>query len=336
MKKIITYLLLLLLISCNGQGKDDKLVNQDKKEQNGKRNTTSQTINFLDYKYQKGGYSVPDNLTGNLNPSYSYFDKDLGTFTVDYIGKTSEERNFWNVTNNTGFFNNNSPEKEGENSYRIHNILEKRKDDYYIFATFLDKSYIKNISSDGEFDIKNNAEQKIYLYQGNNKWKLLKSIQQKDIQQNDLNFYLSLLDIKEDKNLNKSKKSVDSIIFPNSSTWSSDCKTNKFIYFDLNINSVQFTIPDRFSMNAQLKKIDSNKYEFYFTDFPPLIPLPKEMKNWDDLDNKKAVGYFEIIDDSKINLTWFGFYYKKTKKYIQTQNPFSKDMKTSILIKCAD
>ncbi|AZA99421.1 hypothetical protein EG359_07300 [Chryseobacterium joostei] len=118
--------------------------------------------------------------------------------------------------------------------------------------------------------------------------------------------------------------------------WSSSCKARNRVYISSVITSAQFTVLERFSMNADLKKMGTNKYELYFTDFPPIIPLPKEMKNWDNMDRKKPVGYFEVIDESRINLTWFGFYYKKTGKYIQTENPFNHKEKTVHLIKCPD
>jgi len=132
-------------------------------------------------------------------------------------------------------------------------------------------------------------------------------------------------------------KKVDSITISKSSIWSTDCTADKFISIKTDINNMQFTVPGRFSMNSQLKKVDNNKYEFYFTDFPPIIPLPDEMQNWENLDNKKAVGYIQIIDESKITLTWFGFYNKKTKKNIQTENPFNKEHNVSAnLIKCSE
>lgn len=132
-------------------------------------------------------------------------------------------------------------------------------------------------------------------------------------------------------------KESNSITIPKSSIWATDCKADKFISIKTDINNIQFTIPGRFSMNAQLKKVDNNKYEFYFTDFPSIIPLPDEMQNLDNLDNKKAIGYFEIIDDSKVNLTWFGFYNKKTKKSIQTKNPFNNVNNDPVsLIKCSE
>ncbi|AZA77232.1 hypothetical protein EG347_06800 [Chryseobacterium sp. G0186] len=118
--------------------------------------------------------------------------------------------------------------------------------------------------------------------------------------------------------------------------WSSSCKARNRLYISSAITSAQFTVLERFSMNADLKKAGTNKYELYFTDFPPIILLPDEMKNWDNMDRKKPVGYFEFIDESRINLIWLGFYYKKTGKYIQTENPFNSKEKTAHLIKCPD
>ena len=61
------------------------------------------------------------------------------------------------------------------------------------------------------------------------------------------------------------------------------------------------------------------------------------MQNWENLDNKKAIGYLDIINESKINLTWFGFYSKENKKNIQTENPFNKEHNVpASLIKCSE
>lgn len=337
MHKIIIYLFPLLIISCNGQEKKDSSLNE--RRQNIKKDTLSESINFLDLKYQKEGYSISDNLTGNLNPSYSFFDINIGGFTVDYIGKTKIERDFWNVKDSSGYFNNDFPENEAKNSNRIRNILKTRKDNYYIIANYLDKKYIQNFDViSGEFDITENAERKIYLYLGNKKWELLKNLKSKDIPEDYLKFCLDLLKSNGKIEVNKNEKLSDSIVLPKISTWLSDCNQKEYrkdIIIETNINNVQFSIYGRFSMNAQLKKVDTNKYEFYFTDFPPIIPLPDEMQVWDNMDNKKPVGTIEIISESKMNLTWFGFYYKKTKKYIQTENPFGNKNATN-LIKCSD
>lgn len=56
---------------------------------------------------------------------------------------------------------------------------------------------------------------------------------------------------------------------------------------------------NRFSMNANMKKIDANKYELYFTDFPLIISLPDNMQVCDHMDNKKPVGIIEFISESE-------------------------------------
>lgn len=338
MHKIIIYLfpLLVLIISCNGQEKKDNSLHE--RRQNIKKDTLSETINFLDLKYQKEGYSIPDNLTDNLNPSYSFFDINVGGFTVDYIGKTKKERDFWDIKNSSDYFNNDLPEDKVKKSNRIRDILKTRKDNYYIIANYLDKKYIQNFDViSGEFDITENAERKIYLYSKNNKWEILKSIKSKDIPEDYLKFCLDLLKSNGKIQDNKNEKLSDSIVFPKISTWSSDCNQKEYrkdIIIETNINNVQFSIYERFSMNAQLKKIDTNKYEFYFTDFPPIIPLPDNMQIWVDMDNTKPVGMIEIVSESKLILTWFGFYHKKLKKNIETENPFDKNNLTAVLVSC--
>ncbi|SIS56533.1 hypothetical protein SAMN05421786_101239 [Chryseobacterium ureilyticum] len=85
-----------------------------------------------------------------------------------------------------------------------------------------------------------------------------------------------------------------------------------------------------------MKRIDTNKYELYFTDFPPIIPLPDNMEVWDNMDNKKPVGIIEFIRETKLNLTWYGFYHKKLKKNIEIENPFDRKKKTVSLKKCSN
>ena len=45
-------------------------------------------------------------------------------------------------------------------------------------------------------------------------------------------------------------KETDSITLSKSSIWSTDCKADKFISIKTDINNIQFTVPGRFSMNA--------------------------------------------------------------------------------------
>ncbi|KMQ60089.1 hypothetical protein ACM46_17755 [Chryseobacterium angstadtii] len=168
----------------------------------------------------------------------------------------------------------------------------------------------------------------LYIYD-NGKWVLLETIKKINIPNKTQSFFYDLAS----QYFNKTEKEHS---ISASGIWAFNCNSNARIVFLPNLNSTQFTIPGRFSMNAELKKIGLNKYELYFTDFPPIIPLPDEMQNWENIDNKKPVGILEIINESKINLTWFGFYYKKTKKYIQTENPFNKNSSKATIINCPE
>lgn len=121
-----------------------------------------------------------------------------------------------------------------------------------------------------------------------------------------------------------------------SDLWSNDCESNTDVFFDSVITNAQFSVIDRFCMNAQYKKIAFNTYEFYFTDFPPIIPRSEEMQNWNDLDKTRPIGVFEIKDEKTIAITWNGFYHKKLKKIIETENPFTNKVENTpiLLHKC--
>lgn len=79
-KNILTLLVLILLFfGCKGQKeKTDSAINIE----------NHSSINFLDVKYQETGFFIPD--TSNPYPTYTYSDKKIGVFSVDFIGKTDE------------------------------------------------------------------------------------------------------------------------------------------------------------------------------------------------------------------------------------------------------
>ncbi|KFF27840.1 hypothetical protein [Chryseobacterium vrystaatense] len=322
------WFLLLIVINCNGQENNNySSKNKEKTETLKKDSNNILSINFFDDKYKKGGYYIPDNLTGDIYPMYSYMDEKFGAFSVNYIGKTEEEQDFWNVYNQNGFFKNNKI--EDVSSDVIEKSIKARVENYYIIVDYLDKKYIRNFDKQsGEFDISDEASESIYIYD-NGKWLLLEEIKNIKKPNKTRDFFYDLA-LQHFSGTEKEYSITDSGI------WGNTCNSNEKISFLPNLNSAQFTITNRFSMNAELKKTGVNKYEFYFTDFPPLIPLPDEMQNWSNLDNKKPVGSFEMINESKIELTWFGFYYKKTKKYIQTENPFNKNSSKAIIINCPE
>ena len=193
MKNLIICLMLLVLSSCNGQKKEEiKIVN--------KKLTSQKTIkeieipiNFLDKKYQQNGFSVPDDLNGDLYPSYNYSDKKIGIFSVNFVGKSDKIQYFWNVKNPSGYYSKfSSPEdKEAQNSKNIKNAFDEK--DYYIIADLLPTKYITNLDEQsGDFDIKENAKTSIFLYD-KDEWLKLGEFKTKNIPERSFQYYIKLI-----------------------------------------------------------------------------------------------------------------------------------------------
>lgn len=325
---------LCLLVSCRNDAKE--------------KNITTKVINkeitqvdFLNKKYFKRYSMSVDESTPADHPHYNYLDCEKeGYFSVHFIPKDKTLISFWKDQ----YFKENKYEYddwETENKI-VSKLLNGKYELYNIFCFQITKKYLDTSSgcTEESINIKEESIADLYLYNlETKKWDFLKSLKVSILPPfADNNFFIkNFPDLIHQIENQSSTVIKDSITIPKSSIWSTDCKADKFISIKTKINNIQFTIPGRFSMNAQLKKVSNNKYEFYFTDFPSIIPLPDEMQNWENLDNKKAVGHIQIIDESKINLTWFGFYSKKAKKNIQTENPFIKEHNVpASLIKCSE
>ncbi|KMQ60088.1 hypothetical protein ACM46_17750 [Chryseobacterium angstadtii] len=141
MKAIVLILLTITIQSCNGQENKktehtNKTKTQEKKILKTSSDNTS-SINFFDDKYKNNGYYIPDNLNGEIYPMYSYMDEDIGAFSVNYIGKTQEEQDFWSVYNHNGFFKDKKIENISSNL--IQGSLKSRVKNYYIIADYLEK-----------------------------------------------------------------------------------------------------------------------------------------------------------------------------------------------------
>ncbi len=139
-------------------------------------------IDFLDEKYQTSGYILPDNAPSF--PSYYYFDKSLGVFGVNYIGKSDLIQDKWSVSNSTSYFSQfKDLEIDGESNKAkqvneiVTKILKEESNDYYIVADFLPKEAIREYLNDGsgEFELKENAQTYFYVYE-NNKWVFIKKL----------------------------------------------------------------------------------------------------------------------------------------------------------------
>ncbi|MDN3691620.1 hypothetical protein QWZ06_04815 [Chryseobacterium tructae] len=187
MKKLILILFAISLQSCNGQDKDKANTATQKKEI---KSIVESSINFLDKKYQDQGFTIPD--SPNPYPTYSFLSKKVGSFTVDYIGKTDNIQYFWNVDNTNGYFSKySSPEDAAYKSDDIKKLINNK--DYYIIASYLPNKYISYLGGeDGEFDLKPGAITSFYLYE-NNKWKLIGEAKTAKISENLLAFKTSLI-----------------------------------------------------------------------------------------------------------------------------------------------
>ena len=201
-KKIILYALFFVVInSCNSQNNKSQLPKLTSKEglivnKKAYKYDTA-PLNFLDRKYLKNGFYLPD-----ASPSYptlSFFDKRLGGFSVYYIGKTPYEQYLWNTTNSNGFFEQftNIQEAIADRKLinkKVEDVLKSREQEYYILASFLPLEAIAKYYNDGsgDFDIKEDAYIYFYLYK-NSKWVLIKKTKAKSINKEGISLYNSII-----------------------------------------------------------------------------------------------------------------------------------------------
>ena len=118
MKSFLTLLILILFFyGCKDQKEENiSTINIDKYS----------SINFLDNKYQVNVFFIPD--ISNPYPTYTYSDKKMGIFSVDFIGKKDETQYFWNPNNSKGYFSKSTTcENDSKNSKVI-----KDKAQFYI------------------------------------------------------------------------------------------------------------------------------------------------------------------------------------------------------------
>lgn len=330
---VIIISFLCLFISCKNEAKEKNTIVQTTIN-----NDTTQ-VDFLNKKYFKGYTMLVDASTPAEHPYYSYLDcKKEGYFAVHFIPKTNTLVSFWKER----YFKENKYEYDDAETANkiISHLLDGKNDFYNIFCFHITKKYIDESSycTEESISLKKESFADFYIYNSKTKkWIFLKSIKVNILPTSADNtfFVKNFPDIIAQKQSLPSSE-IDSVSIPKTSLWAIDCQSEKYISIKFNINNAQFSIPDRFAMNSKLKKIGTNKYELYFTDFPPIIALPDNMEVWDNMDNKKPVGVIEFTRENKLSLTWFGFYHKKLKKNIETENPFDSKKETTDLIKCSD
>ncbi len=149
--------------------------------------------------------------------------------------------------------------------------------------------------------------------------------------------YLDNIDLKKDnKNIvnltNSSIVNKDNFINISkieeyNSVWKANCNNQLEISFTANGVYFSFPYPDtRFYTN--LKKIDKNKYELYFS-APPITPIPENL-DWKNFDDNVPCAIM-IVNNKKADFLWKGFFNKKKNKFENIQNPFNKKITNSIL-----
>lgn len=199
---------MFLINGCKSETKED-FGNTDKKNQKSSKNETAKDLNieypvppvdFLDEKYKKNGLTLPDGVSGGPTyPVFTFFDRNLGGFSVNYIGKSSLIQNFWDVSNRDGFFGqfeniDQAMYNTKQISDKVREVLKNKPNDYYIVADFLPKEAISKYYNDGsgEFDLKDNAYTYFYIYENNN-WIFIKKILTKNIDKQGIELYNDVL-----------------------------------------------------------------------------------------------------------------------------------------------
>lgn len=130
--------------------------------------------------------------------------------------------------------------------------------------------------------------------------------------------------------------------------WSNHCekgvgKDNIMFYspeeIGFNISSINFIC------GATSKQIDDKTIGIYLkdsgTDYAPNGEvysnnnLPKGI-NFDDISQDKPVAQVKILNKDSVELSWLGFYNKKTNKREYLSNPFDKNKNTVVLSSCTE
>lgn len=196
------FALLFLLNSCKNETKEVRNKTAVKTQKNDEvkipatvyKDYTTAPVDFLDEKYKTYGFEFQGNSPSF--PSYYFFDENLGSFTVTYVGKSRLTRDYWDTDNSTGFF----AQFKGNNknikllSDRADEVLKRESNDYYILVNFLPtEAMTECFDCDlGDFKLKDDAYNYFYVYE-NNKWVLIKRLFSRNIQKEGIELFTDIL-----------------------------------------------------------------------------------------------------------------------------------------------
>lgn len=194
-----------------GCKENNKVKTSIKKEENKTaeiKNVNDPIIEFLNKKYQDLKLIIPDDPTPF--PTYTFSDKKLGGFSIDYIGKTSTIQYLWNVKNENGYFSKYpNPEDAAYQSDEIKKLINTN--DYYIIASYLPSKYVSYSSQEAdEFDLKPDAKTYFYLYE-NGKWRLINETETSKIPEDILAFEVGLIQKDKFNSINNINENYDGV-----------------------------------------------------------------------------------------------------------------------------
>ena len=192
MKKTVYFFVILLLLSCSEKKSSKNLDDENKKE-----NVSAQTNvlalgtkdslsvdnninvqenkNFFDKKYNVNYLMVVDESTLADHPIQNFLDCKDSYFTIHYVPKTQELKDFWNIN----YFQNLNLDNinfEKESTY-IESKIKGHLNDYSIFCYYVQPQYLgfNGGCTEESVFLKTNAKAQIYHYKTQEKkWELVK------------------------------------------------------------------------------------------------------------------------------------------------------------------
>jgi hypothetical protein len=180
---ILLLVLFSLVISCKPENKENiKAVKKPEAVKietvkNINKDYTIAPVNFLEEKYKRNAYKLSEDSPSF--PFYSFFDENLGEFTVNYIGKSELTRDYWNNSNSEGFFSKfgdidlDSVDLKEE----VNKVLKHNLDQYYILTVF--------VPNENDYTY-------FYIFE-NNQWILIQKKLTNKITKQGINLYNDLL-----------------------------------------------------------------------------------------------------------------------------------------------
>lgn len=150
-------------------------------------------FDFLNPKYKTSVFMLTDGEK-NMLPYFSG-ENETDLYTVYFLGRTEEERNFWDVYNKKGFWKGKDSEQAHLYAKEMEQCIDVRIKRYDIFAIAIDKGMIEETTED-EFLPTENAVYKTYLLTGEG-WIIADSFKVQDTPKETMEYLMNILDKKK-------------------------------------------------------------------------------------------------------------------------------------------